>query len=116
VLQDSPDKKQVLNRLDAELAGKTYCKTFDVAYWVSRWPTMTHEEREFCAQNDLLPALRSVVKVQPRPATGGHKFTQKVFPPLPRAARLSEFSPDEQAELARIQAFLYQGRENAKKG
>lgn len=117
VLQDSPDKKQLLNRLDAELASKTYRNTLDWPYWMSRWPTMTHDEREFCAVNDLLPALRSVVKVQPRPENGGgHKFTQKVAPPPPRAARLSEFSAKEQAELVRIQAFLCQKRENAKKG
>ena len=116
-LKDSPDKKALLNRLDAELASKTYRTTLDWSYWVSRWATMTHDERDFCAVNDLLPALRSVVKVQPHPKRGGgQKFTKKVDPPPPRAARLSEFSPEEQAELAKIQAFLYQGRENSKKG
>lgn len=113
-LQDSPDKKQLLNRLDAELSSKTYRTTLDWSYWISRWTTMTHDERDFCAANDLLPALRSVVKVQPRSDHGGDTFTQKVALP-PRAARLSEFSPKEQADLAKIQAFLYQGRENAKK-
>lgn len=115
MLQDSPDKKQLLNRLDAELASKTFRNTLDWSYWVSRWTTMTHDEREFCAENDLLPALRSVVKVRPRPEPGEHKFTQKVNPPLPRAALLSEFSADEQADLVKIQGFLYQGRENLKK-
>jgi hypothetical protein len=119
LLATATDKKSVLTRIDAELAKKTSRVSLDWGWFSSRWLTMTHTEREYFAATDIIPVIRAAIKTKVMPDSevipdSKPKPSTRKVEPQPQPDHLTHLSPAEQNELAEIQRFLIQARENAK--
>jgi hypothetical protein len=80
---------------------------------------MTHTEREYFAATDIIPVIRAAIKTKVMPDSevipdSKPKPSTRKVEPQPQPDHLTHLSPAEQNELAEIQRFLIQARENAK--
>lgn len=114
LLADSPDRKRVLSRLDAELAGKTTTATLDWSYWSTRWRQMGHDEREHFASLEILPAIRKRFSERTAPLAPAPEQSRRVIDELGKIS-VPGFDDKENADLSKIQSFLMQSRENLTK-
>lgn len=114
LLAEATDRQSVLRRIDAEIAGKTQHTSFDAKWFSARWLTMSHTEREFFAAQNIIPAIRAELKNGSPNKTSVSKCNTTRIATQPKPEHLNSLSSDEQSELAKIQQFLLQAKENAR--